>query len=186
MSETCRAALTAHLPSVMDWVEARPARSFESLIAVAHVVAPYTYKISKYDSAVWLSTFRSLQNSDNEAEKSYIGVFLLALAFCNAPPSPLDFVSEVFERIHETRRRDPLSDSAWIIIDPFVPELSWLSNWDKCERLRRGLVAAFVRHNWPASELKRRIRDHDLLRQILRSARRVEGGEHYFRGLYLG
>jgi hypothetical protein len=75
MSETCRAALTAHLPPVMDWVEARPARSFESLIAVAHVVAPYTYKISKYESAVWLSTFRSLQNSDNEAEKSYIGVW---------------------------------------------------------------------------------------------------------------
>ncbi len=185
MSEICRAALAAHLPSVMEWVEARPARSFESLIAVAHAVAPYPQKISKLNSSVWLSTFRSLQNSDDDAEKSYIGTFLLALAFCNAPPSPLDCISEVFELIHETARRDQLSDSAWIIIEPLVPELSWLSNWDKCERLRRGLVAAFVRHNWPASELKQRIRDHDLLRQILRSASRVGSGEHYFRGFYV-
>jgi len=41
MSETVRAALTAHLPSVMAWVEGRPTRSFESLIAVSHEVAPY-------------------------------------------------------------------------------------------------------------------------------------------------
>jgi hypothetical protein len=186
MSETVRAALTAHLPSVMAWVERRHTRSFESLIAVAHVVAPYTQKTAKHDSSIWLSTFRFLQNSDNEREKSYFATFLLALAFCNAPPAPLDLVSEAFERVHETARRDQLSDTAWIIVEPFVPELSWLSNWDKCERLRRGLVAAFVRYNWPALELKQRIRDYDLLRQIFKSARRVDGGEYYFRGLYLG
>jgi hypothetical protein len=185
MSKTCRAALTAHLPSVMDWVEGRPARSFESLIAVAHVVAPYTHKTAKYDSAVWLSTFRFLQNSDNEQEKSYVATFLLALAFCNAPPAPLNLVSEVFERVHEIARRDQLSDSAWIIVEPFVPELSWRSNWDKCERLRRGLVAAFVRYNWPASELKQRIINYDLLRQILKSAGRVDGGEYFFQGLHV-
>jgi len=186
MSEPVRAALTAHLSSVMDWVEARPTRSFESMIAVAHVVAPSTHKTAKYDSSIWLSTFRFLQNSDNEREKSYFASFLLALAFCNAPPEPLGLLSEAFERVHETARRDQLSDSAWIIVEPFVPELSWLSNWDKCERLRRGLVEAFLRHNWPATELKQRIRDHDLLRQILKSARRVAGGEYFFRGLHVG
>ena len=170
----------------MGWVEGRPTRSIESLIAVGHVVAPYAHETAKYNASIWLSTLRFLQNSDNEREKSYFATFLLALAFCNAPPAPLDLVSETFERVHETARTDQLSDTAWIIVEPFVPELSWLSNWDKCERLRRGLVAAFVRHNWPASELKQRIRDYDLLRQIFKSARRVDGGEYYFRGLYVG
>jgi hypothetical protein len=98
----------------------------------------------------------------------------------------MEFVSEVFEQIHETARRDQLGDSAWIIIEPLVPELSWLSNWDKCERLRRGLASAFVRHNWPASELKRTIKDLDLLRQILKSAKRIDGGEYFFRTLHAG
>jgi hypothetical protein len=184
MSETCRTALTAHLSSVLDWVEASPTRSFESLVAVAHVVAPHSHEISTRDSSVWLRTFRFLQNSDTGWEKLYIRTFLLALALCNAPPSPLEFVSESFEQIHETARRDQLSDSIWIIIEPLVPELSWLYNWDKCERLRRGLVSAFVRHNWPASELKKRIKDRELLKLILRSARRVDGGEYFFRSLY--
>jgi hypothetical protein len=185
MSETCRGALTFHLPSVMDWVEATPTRSFESLIAVAHVVAPFSDKILQYDSAVWLRTLHFLQNSPKETERSYICTFLLALAFGNAPPSPLDLVSESFERVHETARRELLSDNAWIILEPLVPELSWLSNWDKCERLRRGLISAFLRHQWSASELKRRIKDHELLRQLLKSARRVDGGEEFFRSLHV-
>ena len=186
MTETCRAALTAHLSTVLDWVEASPSRSFETLIAVAHVVAPYSREISKRDSSVWLRTFQFLRNNYKDREKCYVGTFLLALAFCNAPPSPLELVSEAFQEIHEIARRDELSDDAWIIVEPLVPELSWMSNWDKCERLRRGLVSAFVHHNWPATELKRRIKDRDLLKQILKSARRIDDGEYFFRGLHAG
>jgi hypothetical protein len=181
MSETCRGALTFHLPAVMDWIEARPTRSFESLIAVAHVVAPYSYKLSPHDYTVWVRTFHHLQRSTQKEEASYLCTLLLALAFGNAPPSPLDLVSESFERVHETARTEGLSDSAWIIMEPLVPELPWFSNWDKCERLRSGLISAFIRHEWPASELKRRIKDRELLRQLLKSARRVEGGEEFSR-----
>jgi hypothetical protein len=68
-----------------------------------------------------------------------------------------------------------------MIIQPFVPELSWLSNWDKCKRLRRGLVAAALRHSWPPTELLLRINDPYVREQVVRSARRVEGGGEYFR-----
>ena len=119
------------------------------MVAVARVVAPYASKISHRDSFEWLRTFRSL-SSRNEGDKNYIGgALLLALAFDNSPPTPLELIRESFELIHEAARRESLSDSAWVIVEPFVPELAWLSNWDKCERLRRGLVSAFVRNNWP-------------------------------------
>jgi hypothetical protein len=180
MSESCRVALTFHLPSVMEWIEASPARSFESVVAVAHVVAPYASKISHCDSSVWLRTFRSF-SSRNEGDKNYIGALLLALAFANAPLTPLELVEESFELIHEAARRERLSDSAWVLVEPFVPELSWLSNWDKCERLRRGLISAFVRNNWPVSELEQRIKDSDLVQQILRSAKKADGGDDFLR-----
>lgn len=181
MSETSREALGFHLPSVMDWVEAGPTRSFDSLIAVAHIVAPYSSKVAKRDCTVWLRTFRDLQVSKKDAERTYIAAFLVALAFNNAAPSALDLLSESFERVHEAARAELLSDSAWVIVEPFVPELSWLSSWDKCERLRRGLISAFVRYGWPASELKRRIRDHELLRQLVKSATKVDGGDEFVR-----
>ena len=180
MSESCRVALTFHLTSVMEWIEASPARSIESLVAVAHAVAPYASKISHNDSTVWLRTFRSLPNR-KEDDKNYIGALLLALAFANAPPTPLELIGESFELVHEAARRESLSDSAWVIIEPLVPELSWLSNWDKCERLRRGLISAFVRNNWPVSEMARRIKDHDLVQQLLRSAKKADGGDDFLR-----
>jgi len=180
MSESCRVALTSHLPSVMEWIEASPNRSTESLVAVAHVVAPYVSRISHQDSTVWLRAFRSLPNR-KEDDKNYLGALLLALAFANAPPTPLELIGGSFELIHEAARRESLSDSAWVIVEPLVPELSWLSNWDKCERLRRGLISAFVRNNWPVSELERRIKDHDLVQQLLRSARKAEGGDDFLR-----
>lgn len=165
----------------MDWVEAGPTRSFDSLIAVAHIVAPYSSKVAKRDCTVWLRTFRDLQVSKKDAERTYIAAFLAALAFNNAAPSALDLLSESFERVHEAARTELLSDSAWIIVEPFVPELSWLSNWDKCERLRRGLISAFVRYGWPASELRRRIRGNELLRQLVKSAKKVDGGDELVR-----
>jgi hypothetical protein len=110
---------------------------------------------------------------------------LLALGLNNSPPSPVDLVSESFERVHEAARTDRLSDSAWVIVEPFVPELSWLSNWDKCERLRRGLISAFVKNGWSGSDLTVGIKDSELLRQLVKSARKLPDGEKFVRELSL-
>jgi hypothetical protein len=186
MSETCRAALGLQVPHVLAWIESQPSAAVKSLIAVAHIVAPYANSIARHDATVWLQLFRDVQNStagfDND-EGQYISTFLLALGLSNAPPSPLDLVSESFERVHEAAGRDRLSDNAWIVVEPFVPQLNWWKNWDKCERLRRGLISAFVHHGWPPEELWRRVSDRGLVEQLLRSAREVRGGREYFRNL---
>jgi hypothetical protein len=178
MSETCRRALALHVREVMDWVE-ESKRSPESLIAIAHVVAPNSHLIAKRDSSVWLQAFRHLRG--NLKDETYICAFLLALAFRNTPPSPLDLVAESFEAVHESAKEQLLSDEAWALVEPLVPQLSWWKGWDKCERLRRGLVSAFVRYRWPAAEL--RIRDHQLLKDLLKSAYEVEGGREFRRAL---
>jgi len=180
MSETCRRALAFHVPIVMDWVE-ETTRSPESLVAVAHVVAPYSHLIAKRDSAIWLQAFRNLRG--NLKDGTYMCAFLLALAFRNAPPSPLELVAESFEPVHESAKEQRLSDEAWWLVEPLVPQLSWWKGWDKCERLRRGLVLAFVRYRWPASELRLRIKDNQLLKDLYRSAYEVEGGREFQRDM---
>jgi hypothetical protein len=181
MSDICRESLQGHLSSVMDWVEVGPERSFPVLIAIARVVAPLTAKISQRDTSVWLRTSRHLRTHGTDSDRIYVSTFLLTLALNNAPPSPLELVAESFEYVHQAAWDQRLSDSAWIVVEPFVPTLSWISNWDKCERLRRGLISAFLRNNWPASELQHRIKNDDLLEQLQRSARRVDGGERLLR-----
>ncbi len=188
MSRASRDALSNQPDLVMDWVQQKSASSPASFVAVAHVVAPYAGRIAKRDSEVWLRTFREVQGTATDAEKDYLASLLLALAFCNAPPAPLDLVAESYQRVHKAAWEERLSDEAWSIVGPFVPELWVLKNWDKCERLNRGLIAAFIRHRWPLSGL-RRIKNYyprnsstDLMQQILESAKEVKGGKDFVRG----
>jgi hypothetical protein len=179
MSEICRQALTFDVRSVMDWVQVHPDCRRETLISIVHVVAPYSYDCTQYDSTIWRTLFNAL-GSDRQSLSTYVCTFLLALGLGNTPPTPLDLISESFVRIHNTAGNNSLGDDAWVILDPLVPQLSWYSNWDKCERLRRALVSAFVRHRWATSALKVVVRDKALRKQILKSARKVDGGEEYF------
>jgi hypothetical protein len=148
------------------------------LAALAHVVAPHASQIANNNSMVWLRALRALrQNRDDDA--NYVAAFVLALALCNAPPEPLDLISESFEQVHWLAGKEQLKDDAWSILQPLVPELSWRKNWDKCERMRRALISAFTRHRWPASQLRARITDRNLVEQLLKSARKI-GAEDYF------
>jgi hypothetical protein len=183
MSEICRGALTFQVPVVMAWVESGT-RSTPALATVAHVVAPYSYQVAKHDSTVWLRTLRALQEGGQNEEATYVQTLLLALALCNAPPAPLDLIAESFEAIHTKEEKERLRDNAWMILQPLVPELSWYNNWDKCERMRRALVSAFMKHSWPAWEIKERIKDHEILREIHKSVRKVDG-EYYFYNINL-
>lgn len=179
ISDSCREALRLHAPVVVEWTELGSILSFPAFHALVRIVAPHASEISNRNSDIWLQTFNRLKSDGNEGDVVYVCGFLLALGFNNAPTTPLDLIGASFERVHEAARTQQLSDRAWFIVEPFVPELSWLSNWDKCERLRRGLVSALVRYRWSALEVKLRIKDHDLLREISRSARKVHGGEHF-------
>lgn len=190
LSRTSRDALSNQPESVMDWVQERTSSSSLSRVVAAHVVAPYVTRVSRRDSEVWLRTFRDVQGTATDSEKDYLASFLLALAFCNAPPAPLDLIAESYQRVHEAAWVERLSDEAWSLVEPFVPELSWWANWDKCERLNRGLIAAFIHHRWPPSALKRRIKNYhppksitDLFEQILKSARDVKGGKEFVRSV---
>ena len=67
-------------------------------------------------------------------------------------------------------------DDTWIILDPIVPHLSWIRDWDKCERLRRGLIAAFLKYRWPLLKLADCVKKEAVLSRVIESAKDVDGG----------
>lgn len=179
ITEPCRAALRQHVTDVMRWVGTEREKSTGTLAALAHVVAPYSIQIAQYDSTAWTRALYALRENRQWDEVNYMSAFLLALGLCNAPPAPLDLISESFERVHRLAERSELTDDAWFILRPLVPELNWRKNWDWCERMRRALMLAFRRHGWPAWQLRKRIINQELVKQLLRSAREIRA-EYYF------
>lgn len=63
------------------------------------------------------------------------------------------------------------------ILDPIVPHLWWHRDWDKCERLRRGLVEAFVKFRWPVIKLASCVKNDAFLQRVIESAKHVAGGK---------
>jgi GTPase-associated protein 1, N-terminal domain type 1 len=170
-------ALTYHVESIAQWILAHEDAPQSVVIDAAHIVAPFSYQFRQYDSRVWLRTFRDLAAQGNQSEANYFAAMILALGFQNAPPESLTLVEDCFERVHQLAWNDALPDAAWLILDPIVPHLWWLHDWDKCERLRRGLIEAFVKFRWPAIKLVDCIKNEVFLARVVESAQKVEGGK---------
>jgi hypothetical protein len=176
LSDRSLGALTFHVESIAKWILAHEGAPQRVIISAAHIIAPFTYQFRQYDSTVWLRTFRDLATNGNQTEANYFAAMILALGFQNAPPEALNLVEECFERVHQVAWNDALPDETWLILDPIVPHLWWIHDWDKCERLRRGLIEAFVKFHWPVIKLADCVKNEAFLSKVIESAQKVDGG----------
>jgi len=176
LSDRSLGALTFHVESIAKWILAHEDAPQRVIISAAHIIAPFTYQFRQYDSTVWLRTFRDLATNGNQTEANYFAAMILALGFQNAPPEALNLVEECFERVHQVAWNDALPDETWLILDPIVPHLWWIHDWDKCERLRRGLIEAFVKFHWPVIKLADCVKNEAFLSKVIESAQKVDGG----------
>jgi hypothetical protein len=177
LSERSLGALTFHVESIANWILAHEDAPRSVVIVAAHIVAPFTYQFRQLDSTIWLNTFRELVTQGNRREANYFASMLLALGFQNAPPDSLALVEECFERVHQVAWDNAMPEDAWFVLDPIVPHLWWHRDWDKCERLRRGLVEAFVKFRWPTIKLAECIKNDAFLSRVIESAKHVNGGK---------
>ncbi|MDR3457131.1 MAG: hypothetical protein P4N60_06765 [Verrucomicrobiae bacterium] len=179
LSSRSTTALTYHVESIARWVTEHPDRPQHVVISTAHIIAPYTYQFRQLHTGVWLDCYKQLVVENNRHEADFFGCMLLALGFQNALPDALLLIEECFEHIHQRAWDDALSEDAWFILHPIVPHLWWHRDWDKCERLRRGLVGAFVQFKWPIVKLAICVKNDVFLQRVIESATHVDGGREF-------
>lgn len=176
LTENVRGALTFHTQSIIEWLQNNKECPLELLVKAAHIVAPYSYEVRHSSTELWINAYQNLVSRGDDREADYIAALLLAFGLQGSPPNALSLVELAFDRIHQIAWDDKIPDETWLILDPLVPHLFWLNDWDKCERLRRGLVEAFIKFEWPVLNLANCVKSDFFLQKILESARHVEGG----------
>jgi hypothetical protein len=180
LSEGSLLALTFHVESIVKWILAHEDAPQSVVVVAAHIIAPFTYQFRQFDTNVWLRTFRNLAKQGNQREENYFAAMILALGFQNAPPESLALVEECFERVHQVAWDDAMPDDTWFILNPIVPHLWWHHHdWDRCERLRRGLIEAFVKFHWPVIKLPDCVKNDAFLLLVIKSAEHVDGGKKF-------
>jgi hypothetical protein len=85
-------------------------------------------------------------------------------------------VAETFGQVHEALFESRLSYEAWSWMSQDLPHIGWLKDWDKAERLRRGILGRFSSMNVPPDRLACMIRDTVHWQFVIRTCVDIQGG----------
>jgi hypothetical protein len=101
---------------------------------------------------------------------------LFAYAVSDGGPALAEFAVRNFEPLHAALAVDKLAYPSWLKLRDVLPVLGREHDWDKCERLRRGIVTAFIVHDWPLDLFPRLATSTEVFRLLVESAGQVAGG----------
>lgn len=170
-------ALSEFHSDMLAWLSQRQRIEIRTAMLIASLLDPHSPDVLAHGTRIWqnaISSSRQLQ--DNEQTFQFC-MFLLTLALQNVQPSPEGLAAFTFAYVHGKLEHSEPSYDSWQSISRVLPEIGWRFWWDKCERLRRGLLHSFVAFDWPPGELLRCTSSVKSFNALKRSAKHVMGGQ---------
>lgn len=177
-------ALEIHRDAIARWVSNRLSPTVSALLAAASVLELADVQhLVKAES--WLPLGEELHRRGARSD-SRASAFLLAVGFTERSAAAARLVALLFQSVHQEASEDRLPHLAWTLLEPLVPSLSWWRDWDRCERLRRGLVERFIQQEWDLRYFLEALKDTETLELTLEGASSISGGKAFVRKLRKG
>jgi hypothetical protein len=107
--------------------------------------------------------------------------YILSLGLVDSSPEALRIIGLTFDPVHEAGLQNQLQGASWARLASCLPGNWW--DWDKCERLRQGVIQSFTEHHWPAIGLLEVVKTERTLYQVLESCRTSKGGRRLLKRL---
>jgi GTPase-associated protein 1 len=180
LSAAWREALSNFSDDLITWADPlnRP-HSLETLALLASILDPRLSRVIELGPQPWLPLAAEPRNSLSKDDSAEVPAFLLAIGFRQSDSTAAALLAAAFEPVHESAGRGTLGYRSWQFLKDELPSISWSRSWDKCERLRRGLLRHFIRTKWPIADFLRCLSNGQTFRAILYSTYDVDGGQHY-------
>ncbi len=163
---------------VCKWLEISNSPSQNILTLFALSSEPRSCIFDASNLAPWVRLADSLE-SFNSSIRIRIAAFLLALGLYNQDQETYKLVTRSFQIVHDAAEKDNLPYDSWRLLEGLVPELSWTKNWDKCERLIRGVVERYSNWKWPISSFVQVTNREDTLKRILKRCMKNPDGVQF-------
>jgi hypothetical protein len=176
-------ALLNYPDAVLSWLGNKSNPSPRTLMLAATLLNPHSPAVHRSGLAVWThAAVEACKLPDQE--RFTLHGFCLAMGLDLPLPDATQLVTTCFDTVHDAVSIDRIAYGIWEQwFDDILPYLSWGRNWDKCERLRRGLAERILKFEWSPIVLSRVTRRDKTFEQILNSCRDVKGGKHLLRAL---
>ena len=158
---------------------AQPALNVAALLTT--ILDPWSVGVRETNPSIW-TTLAGHMNEVDPVRRIEVATFLLTLGSRYPAPTGHQLVEATFEEVHEFARRDRVPYLPWIALQKALPNLGF-GNWDKCERLRRGLAHWYAANDWPGDSLLRAMRSPQPFRKIAKYGLKDRETSAYFKRL---
>lgn len=169
--------LAANTREVTAWLRDRTdSPAFPTIALVTSCLDPTADYIATVPERAWSSASDKQHLTTTQKGNSRVGTFLLTVAFRGLEGYRERLAVQNFEPVHNAILERDLGYEEWQWISTYLSDLGWYRNWDRAEKLRRGLIERFVRLEWPISEFIHCVSSNYNWELLVRTCRETDSG----------
>jgi hypothetical protein len=150
------------------------------LVALARLLPPDAIP-NDYGPDSWVTAWRHSSGVLEENDSVYIAAYFLARALGFRSRSQAELAQVGFEMVHRAAEGSVLSEEAWRLVEPRLPWSDFWFSWDRCQRLRAGVIALFVDRDLSPGTFANLVGDNELFAALAKSAARTGRGRAYLK-----
>lgn len=130
----------------------------------------------------WFEALRSAGPSSGRLhENEFLSAYLLARALGYRSRSQGELISATLDIVYLAAADSTISPDSWSLLNPKLPDSTFWFAWDKCRRIREGVVDTFINRSLSADLFSRVTESEELFEDLVRLASEHRGGRRYLR-----
>jgi len=146
-------------PSAVIWLQTREFLSVANQFGLSLMLDPVYCSRSNVPATL----FRGIEEDLNERRLT----FAFVLSGDDRRADSARIFSIAFRKIHRIVTVGTLDYYSWNILQQVLPELSFFSNWDTAERLRRYYASKYAYSGWPERPFWEGLEGQEVTREVL-------------------
>lgn len=120
---------------VLEWLREQKELTMPTARFIVENLSPYETNIKAYGSNIWTSLYNC-----NQYETLQYFTFMYILGHNWSDNIGLKYLKRSFFQLHQALATDSLPIYLWTKLEPYTAPLRWYNEWDKCKKLRKGIV----------------------------------------------
>ncbi len=150
------------------------------LVLVARVLGPDDI-LNDYGEDPWLTAIRRADGNVPEPDETHLRAFLLARSLGWRSRNQAELAQFGFEHMHAAAAVNRVPDESWRSLDPRLPRSMFWFDWDRCQRLRAGVVNLFVDRQLAPEVFGYLVKDNHLFGLVAEHAAGTSSGRSYLK-----
>lgn len=137
----------------------------------------------KVGIANWAEALTRSHDDVGGMERKRLLVFLLSMALAEPSHGAETLLELSFDSVHSDLELSNMPDEFFVYLSHYLPEVNYWLRWDKCLRLEKAIVNAYIRSGLDQSSFQRITLDRNIFNKLIKIAKETKLGKKYIKSL---